>query len=161
MHIFQQESLSLHGKPENNWAASSEFGTYRLCEQRRFRRACTSAQSHQNLRYSLIQAVTLKEPSDKARSMAPLNGWTCAIKICHDGKLEDTNSLDGAQLVLLPQVMTGTHIFSKQNFLLLRPSWISQSPSITPVHACIFRYYRPCRIVWYKTLLAKRKDLIL
>ena len=27
----------------NTWAASSEFGTYRLCEQRRFRRACASA----------------------------------------------------------------------------------------------------------------------
>ena len=26
------------------WTSSSEFGTYRLCEQRRFRRACTSAQ---------------------------------------------------------------------------------------------------------------------
>ena len=36
------------------WAASSEFGTYRLCEQRRFRRACASAQSRQNLRCSLI-----------------------------------------------------------------------------------------------------------
>ena len=34
----------------------------------------------------------------KARSMAPLNGWACAVKICHDGMLEDTNSLDGAQL---------------------------------------------------------------
>ena len=29
----------------NNWTASSEFVTYRLCEQRRFRRACASAQS--------------------------------------------------------------------------------------------------------------------
>ena len=37
----------------------------------------------------------------KARSLAPLNGWACAVKICHDGMLEDTNSLDGAQLVLL------------------------------------------------------------
>ena len=35
----------------------------------------------------------------KARSLAPLNGWACAIKICHDGMLEDTNSLDGAQLL--------------------------------------------------------------
>ena len=35
-------------------AASSEFGSYRLCEQRRFRRACASAQSRQNLRCSLI-----------------------------------------------------------------------------------------------------------
>ena len=34
----------------------------------------------------------------KARSLAPLNGWACAVKICHDGKLEDTNSLDGAQV---------------------------------------------------------------
>ena len=33
----------------------------------------------------------------KARSLAFLNGWTCAVKICHDGMLEDTNSLDGAQ----------------------------------------------------------------
>ena len=32
----------------------------------------------------------------KARSLAPLNGWTCAVKICLDGMLEDTNSLDGA-----------------------------------------------------------------
>ena len=35
----------------------------------------------------------------KARSLAPLNGWACAVKICHDGMLEDTNSLDGAQLM--------------------------------------------------------------
>ena len=35
----------------------------------------------------------------KARSQAPLNGWACAVKICHDGMLEDTNSLDGAHIV--------------------------------------------------------------
>ena len=34
----------------------------------------------------------------KARSLAPLNGWACTVKICHDGMLEDTNSLDGAHL---------------------------------------------------------------
>ena len=34
----------------------------------------------------------------KARSLAPLNGWAWGVKICHDGMLEDTNSLDGAQL---------------------------------------------------------------
>ena len=32
----------------------------------------------------------------KTRSLAPLNGWTCAVEICHDGMLKDTNSLDGA-----------------------------------------------------------------
>ena len=34
----------------------------------------------------------------KARSLAPLNGWACAVKICHDGMLEDTNSLHGAHM---------------------------------------------------------------
>ena len=35
----------------------------------------------------------------KARSLAPLNGWACAVKICHDGMLEDTNLLDGAHFI--------------------------------------------------------------
>ena len=34
----------------------------------------------------------------KARSLAPLNVWACAVKNCHDGMLEDTNSLDVAQI---------------------------------------------------------------
>ena len=33
-----------------------------------------------------------------ARSLAPLNGWACAVKICHDGMLDDTNSLDAAHV---------------------------------------------------------------
>ena len=37
----------------------------------------------------------------KARSLAPLNGWACAVKICHDGMRKDTNSLDGAQMFYL------------------------------------------------------------
>ena len=36
----------------------------------------------------------------KARSLASLNGWACAVKPCHDGMLEDTNSLDGAHMFL-------------------------------------------------------------
>ena len=35
----------------------------------------------------------------KARSLAPLNGWAYAVKICHDGMLEDTNSLDAANFI--------------------------------------------------------------
>ena len=34
-----------------------------------------------------------------ARSLAPLNGWACAVEICHDGMLEDTNSLDAVQVL--------------------------------------------------------------
>ena len=54
------------------WAASSEVGTYRLCEQRRFRRACPSAQSRQNLCCSLTQAVSQEEPSDRKPDPWPL-----------------------------------------------------------------------------------------
>ena len=54
------------------WATPSEFGTYRLCEQRRFRRACASAQSRQNLRCSLIQAVNQEEPLDRKPDPWPL-----------------------------------------------------------------------------------------
>ena len=35
----------------------------------------------------------------KARSLAPLNGWACAVKIFHDGMLEDTNSFDAAHII--------------------------------------------------------------
>ena len=35
----------------------------------------------------------------KAISLVPLNGWACAVKICHDGMLEDTISLDGAHFL--------------------------------------------------------------
>ena len=53
------------------WAAPSEFGTYRLCEQRRFRRACASMQSCKNLRCSLIQAVNQEEPSTESQIPGP------------------------------------------------------------------------------------------
>ena len=36
----------------------------------------------------------------KARSLASLNGWACAVKICHDGMLEDTNSLDAPHIII-------------------------------------------------------------
>ena len=35
----------------------------------------------------------------KAKSLAPQNGWAFAVKICNDAMLEDTNSLDGAQFL--------------------------------------------------------------
>ena len=36
----------------------------------------------------------------KARSLAPLNDWACAVRICDDGMLEDTNSLDAALIII-------------------------------------------------------------
>ena len=46
-----------------------------------------------------LLAHTSSESRGIFRQKAPLNGWACAVKICHDGMLEDTNSLDGAQLI--------------------------------------------------------------
>ena len=37
----------------------------------------------------------------KARSLATLNSWACAVKICHNGMLEDTNSLNGAHISVI------------------------------------------------------------
>ena len=37
----------------------------------------------------------------KARSLVSLNGWACAVKIRHDGMLEDTNSLDVPQMTMV------------------------------------------------------------
>ena len=63
--VFFAFSCTFHQTENLSWAAPSEFGTYRLCEQRRFWRACASAQSRHNLRCSLIQAVSQEEPSDR------------------------------------------------------------------------------------------------
>ena len=65
-----------------------------------------------------IRAVSLEPPllahrssesrgtlRQKARSLAALNGWACAVKVCHDGMLEDTNSLDGAHLIEISLIL--------------------------------------------------------
>ena len=36
--------------------------------------------------------------NQKARSLVPVNGWACAVKICHDGMLDNTDSLDAAHV---------------------------------------------------------------
>ena len=56
----------------------------------------------------------------KARPLAPLNGWACAVKICHDGMLEDTNSLDGDHTNNCP--WSSTHILCVP-IHMNRPAW--------------------------------------
>ena len=55
----------------------------------------------------------------KTRSLAPLNGWACAVEICHDGMLEDTNSLDAAQLFFLVPSINGPSR-GKRDFSVVR-----------------------------------------
>ena len=70
--VFMHSCYKAGSTKYTNWTASSEFGTYCLCEQPRFRRACASAQSHQNLCCSLIQAVSQEEPLDRKPDPWPL-----------------------------------------------------------------------------------------
>ena len=46
----------------------------------------------------------------KARSLAPLNGWACTVKICIDGMLKDTNSLDGAHIMYTLKPAAGAYL---------------------------------------------------
>ena len=45
----------------------------------------------------------------KARPLAPVNGWACAVKICHDGMLEVTNSLDATLYSWMSKRMVAIH----------------------------------------------------
>ena len=56
---------SLYGPRQANLVLIAYASSEGSGEQRRFRRACASAQSRQNLRCSLIQAVSQEEPSDR------------------------------------------------------------------------------------------------
>ena len=67
----------------------------------------------------------------KARSLAPLNDWACAVKICHDRTLEDTNSLDTSHLkvfIELPYTLRYWHWIS--SIIMWAPSSEFMSSSI-------------------------------
>ena len=51
----------------------------------------------------------------KARSLVPLNGRACTVKICHDRKLEDTNSLDGAHIFVAERHSDSCRIVSRND----------------------------------------------
>ena len=87
------------GPSTSNCAASSEFGYLSPM-------GATKVQASLRIREVSPEPPLLAHTNSesrgtfrqKARSLAPLNGWAYAVKICHDGMLEDTNSLDAAQL---------------------------------------------------------------
>ena len=62
------------------------------------------------------QSRLRQKARQKARSLAPLNGWACAVTICHDGMLEDTNSLDAAQLIISKEITELKRIWDRQRF---------------------------------------------
>ena len=82
--VFKNISMIPNYCCRTKWTASSEFGIRAVSPEPSLL-AHTSIESRRTFR-------------QKARSLAPLNGWACAVKIYHDGMLEDTNSLDGAHI---------------------------------------------------------------
>ena len=73
----------------------------------------------------------------KARSLAPLNGWACAVKICHDGMLEDTNLLESAHI---NKVLKGFNKALRQVDYTKNP--ISSASSIILTHLFIASFIK-------------------
>ena len=56
---------------QNNWSSSWDYGSYRIGDQRRLRRACASAQSCQSLRCSPTWSMEIDEGSDQNQTSSP------------------------------------------------------------------------------------------
>ena len=98
----------------------------------------------------------------KARSLAPLNGWACAVKICHDRMLEDTNSLDashftgGVQIVYIFTVEICV-FHDKTNKMTCRGArWLSGRVSDSGARGRGFETYRRRVVSLSKTLYSPK-----
>ena len=63
---------------------------------------CIRAVSPEPLLLTHTSSASRRTFTQKARYLAPLNGRACTVKICHDGMLKDTDSLDTTQIQALP-----------------------------------------------------------
>ena len=71
----------------------------------------------------------------KARSLAYLNGWACAVKICHDRMLEDTNALDAAH-IFVKSMNSCVRVHAKTDIKCITLS-IKQSYGPRQAHLCL------------------------
>ena len=87
----------------------------------------------------------------KARSLTPLNGWACAVKICHNAMHEDTNSLDGAQI----SIEMKNCFSSKRN---IRNLSCKHNPTLTALNASPVLLLKICDFEvsenWSKKIMA-------
>ena len=99
----------------------------------------------------------------KTRSLAPLNGWTCAVEICHDGMLEETNSLDGAHICKLKKsdiTLIPIYLLPSTGFTVSGTDHQQYNINVTFLtHAllCIIQYNTRKSIVCYYRLLSTIK----
>ena len=88
----------------------------------------------------------------KARSLAPLNDWACAVKICHDGMLEDTNSLERPKCVCqwncFTQISTSTLYFHYNTSIPVSYFYFFLLLKSFGTHRQEQKYCRP-RSVWF------------
>ena len=88
----------------------------------------------------------------KARSLASLNGWACAVKTCRDGMLEDTNLLDGAHMFWITHFYMFYCIYHLQH-VALESTFPSVHPSSHSNVGLSIPYAKPCIEVimwlWY------------
>ena len=82
----------------------------------------------------------------KARSLSHLNGWACAVKICHDGMLEDTNSLDGAHLSSVFAVWLLKHYVTFRRSQNSNDNWQGNNQLYVSVQIIKRRKASPCRL---------------
>ena len=111
--------VSSSGKDKKQLSHLMRKGTLASCSLRSFKRHAQPLNGQRQANLVLIAYASIEgsgEPAhpllahtssesrgtfrQKARSLAPLNCWACActVKIFHDRMLEDTNSLDAAQI---------------------------------------------------------------
>ena len=101
-----------------------------------------------------VKRIWYLSPMRAAKVQAPLNGWACTVKVCHDGMLEDTNSLDGAHIFppfsLVGKVVNKTVKDQVEKDILVFPLWKSQTwfPLLIDI-ICSF----PVRLPRHKDLL--------
>ena len=73
-----------HTRLVMKWASSWDFGTYRIGDQQRLRRACASAQSRQSLRcshtWTIIVDGSRRRVRQKIGHLVPLNGCACVFE---------------------------------------------------------------------------------
>ena len=107
----------------------------------------------------------------KARSLAPLNGWACTVKIFHDRLLEDTNWLDAAHFEGSPQTF-GANLLEISTVIrkvVLKFKFLESYPFLSPkTHPFLspethppHPYYHICLVFSHWNFLWVCKEMIL
>ena len=114
-----------------NWASSWDYGTYHIGDQRRLRRACASAQSRQNLRYSHTQRKEDDEGSDKKSDIKP--HWMDAYARLKNEFTEDEKYHNLMTLLIYGSMST---------------VWIHHAPTRGWIKCVFYRFTSECGAPW-------------